>query len=261
MESTHLLPGEDGGIGQSAATACAECGAAPLAGPFCHRCGQRVAERLTFTTVMEGLRDQFVTLDFSIWRTLKRATVHPGRLVAEYLEGRRDRYTNPLAYVILSVTLYVVSLRLTGFEPLSLEVAGSVDPLQYYQSAMTALGPAMAYLVLITLIPTAWAQHWALGRRSGHNAAECYVFFLFVGAQALLPSVALIWAGVYDTGWGATVAVLVGIGIISWGMQEFHRISSPLAVAAAAVLLMSNLVMLEVLGGGIVEFLSLWGSR
>jgi hypothetical protein len=80
----------------SPGVACENCGTA-LIGEYCHACGQS-AEPLT-TSVRAFARHSaadITNLDSRILRTLGLLLARPGRLTAEYLAGRRIRYTTPL---------------------------------------------------------------------------------------------------------------------------------------------------------------------
>jgi hypothetical protein len=89
--------------------ACLNCGA-PLQGPFCSGCGQRVIP--PYPTLRELAGDAWH--EFSGWdgrfvRTLRRL-LHPGALTIEVLEGRRARYVSPLRlYLTASVFYFLVA--------------------------------------------------------------------------------------------------------------------------------------------------------
>jgi hypothetical protein len=85
---------------------CANC-ATPLAGNWCHACGQRAADHhrslrhLAIETV-EG----FTHADGRLWHTLFLLTLHPARLTLDYLRGRRASEIPPLR--LFFVTLLMV---------------------------------------------------------------------------------------------------------------------------------------------------------
>src|SRR5580700_5848074 len=77
---------------------CSNCGAA-LTGEFCAACGQRRLERLTLggfaTDVVRRVFRFDKALAVTVWRMLRE----PGRLVNDYLAGRRSGYLDPLHYL------------------------------------------------------------------------------------------------------------------------------------------------------------------
>lgn len=104
---------EDGGA--VAAERCASCGA-PLAGPFCHRCGERRLGPDDLTVrhfVAEGW-EAFTDLDNKLARTLRRLVARPGFLTNEYLAGRRTPYVRPLQLFLLMNLLYFLALSYSG---------------------------------------------------------------------------------------------------------------------------------------------------
>lgn len=95
--------------GDSARPRCANCDSL-LSGQYCGQCGQRAQDR--FISLWELIRDAFgdlFELDSRLWRTLIPLALKPGRLTADYLEGRRARYMPPFrTYLVLSLIFFVV---------------------------------------------------------------------------------------------------------------------------------------------------------
>ncbi len=91
-------------------SACLNCGT-PLRGQYCGRCGQRSRSRLI--SLWELVRDAFgdlFELDSRLWQTLIPLLVRPGKLTADYLEGKRARFMPPFrSYLVLSLLFFVVA--------------------------------------------------------------------------------------------------------------------------------------------------------
>ena len=95
---------------------CNNCGA-PLAGPYCHRCGQREAdtEWRSAGAIARQFWNEFVNLDFKSVRTVA-ALFRPGYLAAEFIAGRRRRYLTPLkTYLLAAALFFFVAPRTTDF--------------------------------------------------------------------------------------------------------------------------------------------------
>ncbi|HEY4555404.1 MAG TPA: DUF3667 domain-containing protein, partial [Lysobacter sp.] len=95
--------------------ACENC-ATPLAGAYCHACGQHAANPLRHVGhAIEDVFESFWHLDGRVFRTLRDLFV-PGRVAAHYLAGRRVRYIPPLRlFVVLTViTFFIGQLTLGG---------------------------------------------------------------------------------------------------------------------------------------------------
>lgn len=90
LDRGHRLSASGAGGG------CANC-EAPLAGQYCAVCGQRARSRMiTVWALLKEVSEVLTTLDSRLWRTLIKLLFRPGQLTADYLRGRRARYTPPL---------------------------------------------------------------------------------------------------------------------------------------------------------------------
>jgi hypothetical protein len=96
---------------------CANCGT-PLAGRFCHACGQKriESEDRRFAHLVSQFVEALTDLDSRFWRSLRSLMFRPGRLSAEYLAGRRARYMGPVALFVIANVLYFVAPGITDFE-------------------------------------------------------------------------------------------------------------------------------------------------
>jgi hypothetical protein len=94
---------------------CRHCHA-PLAGPYCHACGQKAIEDDALTARAIGAEAwQHVTeLDFKTLRSL-RALCVPGKLTADYVAGRRRPYLAPVKVYLICGALFFLSAPYTGF--------------------------------------------------------------------------------------------------------------------------------------------------
>lgn len=76
---------------------CVECGT-PLAGRYCHQCGEKFPDPhdLTLKHFFHHGLDELTHVDSKIFRTLRALLLNPGVLSADYVAGRRQRYVLPL---------------------------------------------------------------------------------------------------------------------------------------------------------------------
>jgi len=95
--------------------ACLNCGT-PLAGPFCHYCGQPDKNLMRFFPVLlRELLADFLDFDSRFARTMKPLLFHPGKLTRDYLDGRRFRYTPPLRlYIFASMAFFLIAAMLAS---------------------------------------------------------------------------------------------------------------------------------------------------
>jgi hypothetical protein len=76
-------------------------------GPFCHQCGQAVRSPLESGRAFFGdAAANLADLDSRALRSAALLITRPGALTAEFLEGRRVRYTAPLQVYLAAVALF-----------------------------------------------------------------------------------------------------------------------------------------------------------
>ncbi len=95
---------------------CNNCGAS-LAGPYCHRCGQKEADTdwRSFGSITRQFWTELVNLDFKTVHTVG-ALFRPGHLAAEFIAGRRARYLSPLkTYLLAAALFFLIAPRVTDF--------------------------------------------------------------------------------------------------------------------------------------------------
>jgi hypothetical protein len=89
---------------------CANC-QTPLAGGFCHACGQRAHVHRSLLHFGEELLHGLLHFDAKGWRTLPLLVARPGKLTRDYIDGKRTRFVSPLALFLFMVffMFFVVS--------------------------------------------------------------------------------------------------------------------------------------------------------
>jgi hypothetical protein len=213
---------------------------------YCHNCGQEAADRLTVPGVLAGLSQQFASLDFALLRTVFEATTHPGRLARVYVEGRRQPYASPIGYAFLTGTVLALTIGLADFAPwlASASTSSSAD----FASFIAQVGPALPYVFLVGLLPTAWVHRWLLRRETRRNVAECYVLLLYTSAQAFLFSSVVVLVGVYGTPLGNAVTGAAAVGYLFWGLMEFEALGTLTTLGVALVVFLCAQVFGTILG-------------
>lgn len=89
---------------------CVSCDA-PLSGPYCSRCGERVLEPEALTLrhfLVHTVANELLSVDGTLWRTLRLLFVRPGRLSLEYAAGRRNPYVNPFRLLLIAIVAYAL---------------------------------------------------------------------------------------------------------------------------------------------------------
>lgn len=103
----------EGSEGHTHETNCLNCGA-PLAGPYCHECGQHAHVHRTLSAFFHDFLHGVLHFEGKIWRTLPMLALHPGDLTRRYIDGQRARYVSPVALFLFCVFLTFAVMSLTG---------------------------------------------------------------------------------------------------------------------------------------------------
>jgi len=116
--------GEVGADGHTHERNCLNCGT-PLAGDYCHSCGQKAHVHRSLRGFMGDFIAGLVNFEGKFWRTLPMLAWRPGDLTRRYIAGQRACFISPVALYLFSVFLMFAVLNLTG--ALSTNVGNTLD--------------------------------------------------------------------------------------------------------------------------------------
>jgi hypothetical protein len=92
-------------------TLCMNCGATRV-GEYCHECGQHHLSTLTIQGMVLEFLQRKLSLENGMLRTFIDLTVRPGAMIRAYVRGKRQTYTNPVGYLLISAGLTALALPL-----------------------------------------------------------------------------------------------------------------------------------------------------
>lgn len=104
---------------------CLDCGAA-VTNNYCSVCGQET--KLHVASAREFIHEfvtHYVAIEGKLWKTLRHLILKPGQLTRDYIEGRRQRYVNPLRLFLTFSIIFFAVLKLTGGELVKLDAEAS----------------------------------------------------------------------------------------------------------------------------------------
>ncbi len=106
---------------------CKNCGT-QFEGNFCPNCGQRLnSGRIIFRESAKDVLEHYFDFDAPLFRTIKGMVTNPGKLIKEYIAGKRKSYSHPFRYFVLVLAIYLVLKNLLDFDPIQTvsEISGS----------------------------------------------------------------------------------------------------------------------------------------
>ena len=92
---------------------CANCEAV-LGGRFCQDCGQAAHVHRSLLHLAEELLHGIFHFETRAWRTLAELAWRPGRMIRDYIHGRRARYVPPLALFLFMMFALFLVFSMTG---------------------------------------------------------------------------------------------------------------------------------------------------
>jgi len=97
---------------------CKNCGT-EFEGNFCPNCGQRPNNgRIVFRESVRDVLEHYFDFDAPLFRTISGLIISPGKVVKEYIKGRRKSYSHPFRYFILVLAIYLIIKNLIDFDPI-----------------------------------------------------------------------------------------------------------------------------------------------
>ena len=162
---------------------CRNC-TAPLAGRYCHACGQDSRDPLRdFGALSSEFLDSMFGWDSRLVRTLRLLFGSPGALTLEFVAGRRMRDLGPLRLYLIASLVFFASYSL-GPDPVLATIAGLGDP----QTGWTRIAYIARWLptMMIVILPMLAAAMHLLFRGVGRPFLASLVWTLHFGAVSFI---------------------------------------------------------------------------
>ena len=117
---------------------CLNC-STPLAGEYCHECGQRAHVHRTLGAFGHDIAHSVLHFEGKIWRTLPLLAWWPGDLTRRYVEGERARFVSPMALFLFTVFLMFAIFSAFGATIIGLDGEVGAKELAQVEEAIPAL--------------------------------------------------------------------------------------------------------------------------
>lgn len=75
---------------------------------FCPNCGEKaMVSRIEFSSIVSGAISSLTNMNNGFLYNIKHLTIAPKKTITQYIAGKRKGVYNPIAYVIISIALYL----------------------------------------------------------------------------------------------------------------------------------------------------------
>lgn len=159
-------------------TNCLNCGAET--GPlykFCPQCGQKTdTHKLSLAHIWHDLVHAVTHADKSIFSLIRHLLLNPGKVAAEYVEGKRKKYFNPFAFLVLVVGIASLILISSGFT----NFAGNP---RMQGNPVSAFFNKHINLIIFLNVPLLGMFSSLFFRKSGRNFAENLVLAAYTSGE------------------------------------------------------------------------------
>ena len=230
---------------------------------YCHTCGQKHRERLTFRSLFTDLATTYLGFDGIFFRTVKTLLWQPGLMVRRYLAGRQKPFIKPVQYYLLTLGLYFFITYSLGIDPIEIgykinkqlgfnsqqenvqqiekkkaveltKAAPDLQKIKQYDKAIrvfslfNSLFKDNIKIVFTILVPVFAFALWLLYRKSQYNYLEMLVLSMYVYGTNYFFSilqVLLLPFIVLDVRffWVTSVFFFLSIGYATWATHQFFN--------------------------------------
>jgi len=186
---------------------CKNCGE-KVVGMYCSHCGQKMAEkRISFQYIWHETLHFFTHFEkgflFTSWNMLAK----PGRVVTDFVKGKRKMYQPPVSFFLIWITIYLLLLYIVE------KIFGEnvvIDYKEYFgPTSTTKFAVSHLSIVLLVVIPFQALYFYWLVAWKKYNYFESFVVAMYyLGTVILLQCVFVILAIIIHPMIGASIALI-----------------------------------------------------
>lgn len=253
----------------STETTCITCGA-PITGEFCAQCGERRADAhdLSLRRFLTVSLASLTNLDARGYRSIRHLIRQPGRLTADYVEGRRSTYLSPVQLFLVANVLFFIATSFVPALTFDTPLAGHLSHQQFGPTATIMVRERLAEFdsvdyarfetqfnyaadqqarSLVILFAPMFAFALGLMRVTRREPAGLHVVFalhfvafsllLFIAVGVVLGVLLRIWPQTNEnSGWIAVAVIVVITAWLTPALRRVYRSAWPAALVQAFVL-------------------------
>lgn len=169
-------------------------------GDFCHHCGQRSGlGKITFKETFQDFVDMMFSVNAPLIKTQKLLITNPGKLLREYLSGKRKTYYKPVSFFIIATVIYIILRSLIQYDPMVGAVANS--PKNFESSLFMKAGKYMVTninnIMFLYVFTMALFLKTFFSRRNSFAEYVAIAFYL-VGIYSIIGTIAMFYLKYVD---------------------------------------------------------------
>ena len=166
-------------------------------GNFCNNCGQkRNVQKVNLNYLIDEISNSFFQVNRGIFFTLKELSIRPGKSINDFLNGKRKQHYKPLAFVLLTSTIYIIVAYFFGkktylgafFSGFTEGISANPDEkeLLIFQNSLDWLSNNFTYFTLLILPLFSFASYIFFIKTKYNYFEHLILNFYITGQQTII---------------------------------------------------------------------------
>jgi len=230
---------------------CKNCGN-EVSGNFCSICGQKSSvKKINLKYILNEIPNSILQLNRGFLYTAKELTIRPGHCIRAFLAGKRVRHYQPVAFLLITTSLYILATYLMDRETFFYDMlSGFVEGMQG-DSELTEnkyllwIYKFQIYFPLVVLLFFSISTYLAF-YRSQYNYFEHLVINLYITGQQMILYFIFTFIFFKDNSL-LIVPILIGMAYNSWTfiqLFEHKKLYTKLGLIILVYLIFISLLVL-----------------
>lgn len=193
-------------------------------GNYCSNCGQKSnVRKVDFKYLLEEIPNSIFQINRGFLFTLKELFTRPGHCIREFLEGKRKNHFKPLAFIIFTSTLYVLSHYFLGNQTFIDDAISGYKSGDNVENSdlMNWISKNQTYVILI-LVPFFSLASYLAFIKSKYNYFEHLVLNIYITGQQMF--IYFIFSFIFDrNSYLILLPLLLGMIFNFWTYIQFFN--------------------------------------
>jgi Protein of unknown function (DUF3667) len=234
-------------------------------GNFCNNCGQKAATlryemKHVWEQISYAVLGSFLSFERGFSYTFKELLLNPGKMIREYLSGKRVKHLPVISYILLSGTVSVILysyFKDIFFEKMTLPIDADSKNRPFKTKDLINYISEHPVLMALIMIPiSAWISN-KLYKKNNYTFAEHLVANAYIQAQQTMLVIAMYPLLYINGSLYFYMSMLASYGYVIWAYHQFFQVKPIWKSIGKGVLLAVLAYLLFIIVGGIIA--GVWG--
>ena len=216
---------------------------------YCPNCGEKNGvKKISLSSIFEDAFSTITNMDKGFLFNIKNLIVNPKKITLDYLQGKRRGILNPMSYLIISVTIYLIVLSIFKVPKELVEARESYNPTmqKFGNEVGLFLRTNIKYFWILSIIPLGLALKIAYRK---YNYVEHLAISSFIIGQATLGGIISYMIFKFPLIFDPFVYGIIALLIYKIYKTNNERIESILVSSTVLFLFVIQLILITVVLG------------